>query len=248
MHVSPLLADLAPPRRDVAGRLGRARERRRRRPATISAHGAPSYRTRNSTKPELWPGWRICLPALQRRDNESRVRLLATVYYFHPPILHYVPLHSRLPPQQAQTTPAAKIKIKNNPKQPLHSPHNIEPHRNNPKRRSPRPQGLSSIDPRRKLRQPTADMGTRSRSSQSPSLNATKHTTNPRRSRRSPVSNRCSSKHRRGGEDDNGTGGGHIRARKDCALLGPRRRGKEAARREALRGWVRNLGDDDFVL
>ncbi|KAI0445816.1 adenosine deaminase/editase [Xylaria telfairii] len=35
---------------------------------------------------------------------------------------------------------------------------------------------------------------------------------------------------------------------KNCALLGPRRRGKAAARREALRGWVRNLGDDDFAL
>ncbi|KAI8948113.1 adenosine deaminase/editase [Xylaria longipes] len=35
---------------------------------------------------------------------------------------------------------------------------------------------------------------------------------------------------------------------KNCALLGPRGRVKDAARREALRGWVRNLGDEDFVL
>ncbi|KAI0468847.1 adenosine deaminase/editase [Xylaria cf. heliscus] len=35
---------------------------------------------------------------------------------------------------------------------------------------------------------------------------------------------------------------------KNCALLGPRRRVKEAARRVALRGWVRNEGDEGFVL
>ncbi|KAI0857791.1 adenosine deaminase/editase [Xylaria cubensis] len=35
---------------------------------------------------------------------------------------------------------------------------------------------------------------------------------------------------------------------KNCASLGPRRRAKEVARREALRGWVRNTGDEDFVL
>ncbi|KAI0552278.1 adenosine deaminase/editase [Xylaria curta] len=35
---------------------------------------------------------------------------------------------------------------------------------------------------------------------------------------------------------------------KNCAALGPRRRVKEVARREALRGWVRNVGDEDFVL
>ncbi|KAI2610449.1 hypothetical protein GGR54DRAFT_376511 [Hypoxylon sp. NC1633] len=35
---------------------------------------------------------------------------------------------------------------------------------------------------------------------------------------------------------------------KDSVLLGPRRRIKEQARAEALRGWVRNLGDEDFGL
>ncbi|KAI0204112.1 adenosine deaminase/editase [Astrocystis sublimbata] len=35
---------------------------------------------------------------------------------------------------------------------------------------------------------------------------------------------------------------------KGCALLGPRKRMKEVARREALKGWVRNLGDEDFWL
>ncbi|KAI1747479.1 adenosine deaminase/editase [Xylaria castorea] len=46
-----------------------------------------------------------------------------------------------------------------------------------------------------------------------------------------------------------GTGTGLTYAQvKNCASLGPRRRAKEAARREALRGWVRNLGDEDFVL
>ncbi|KAI0019071.1 adenosine deaminase/editase [Xylariomycetidae sp. FL0641] len=35
---------------------------------------------------------------------------------------------------------------------------------------------------------------------------------------------------------------------KECALLEPRRRAKAAARREALKGWVRNLGDDEFTL
>ncbi|TRX89990.1 hypothetical protein FHL15_009091 [Xylaria flabelliformis] len=35
---------------------------------------------------------------------------------------------------------------------------------------------------------------------------------------------------------------------KNCASLGPRRRAKEIARREALRGWVRNVGDEDFLL
>ncbi|GAP90195.1 putative tRNA-specific adenosine deaminase [Rosellinia necatrix] len=35
---------------------------------------------------------------------------------------------------------------------------------------------------------------------------------------------------------------------KNDPLLGPRRRAKEAAQRLALKGWVRNLGDEDFVL
>ncbi|KAI1645829.1 adenosine deaminase/editase [Daldinia loculata] len=35
---------------------------------------------------------------------------------------------------------------------------------------------------------------------------------------------------------------------KDCALLEPRRRAKDKAREEALKGWVRNLGDESFNL
>ncbi|OTB17140.1 hypothetical protein K445DRAFT_330744 [Daldinia sp. EC12] len=35
---------------------------------------------------------------------------------------------------------------------------------------------------------------------------------------------------------------------KDCELLEPRRRAKEQARAEALKGWVRNLGDESFNL
>ncbi|KAI1478264.1 adenosine deaminase/editase [Daldinia eschscholtzii] len=35
---------------------------------------------------------------------------------------------------------------------------------------------------------------------------------------------------------------------KDCELLEPRRRAKEKARAEALKGWVRNLGDESFNL
>ncbi|KAI1738111.1 adenosine deaminase/editase [Xylaria scruposa] len=49
------------------------------------------------------------------------------------------------------------------------------------------------------------------------------------------------------GEEKEGTGPTYAQV-KDCAALGPRRRVKEVARREALRGWVRNVGDEDFVL
>ncbi|KAL7620979.1 hypothetical protein AAE478_008290 [Parahypoxylon ruwenzoriense] len=35
---------------------------------------------------------------------------------------------------------------------------------------------------------------------------------------------------------------------KDCALLEPRRRAKEEAREKALKGWVRNTGDEYFTL
>lgn len=35
---------------------------------------------------------------------------------------------------------------------------------------------------------------------------------------------------------------------KTCTLLGPRRRAKEEARKEALKGWIRNTGDESFTL
>ncbi|RYC59372.1 hypothetical protein CHU98_g6826 [Xylaria longipes] len=129
--------------------------------------------------------------------------------------------------------------------------HSVEPHRNNPKRRAARPQGVGSRRPGRELRQrrrmwglavEVADLLTSTEPNVLQIRDALGAT--------SPLADAETGKGKgRGKGELLGASAGVTYAHvKNCALLGPRGRVKDAARREALRGWVRNLGDEDFVL